>query len=124
MSFCTVVTCMDGRIQLPVNKYLREKFNVSFVDTITEGGPVGIIASGSDKFIIERILKRLQISVNNHKSEKIAVVAHHDCAKNPVSYGEQIDHLKRSVNFVKQAYPNLEIIGLWVNDKWEVEQIY
>jgi len=123
MSFCTVITCMDGRIQLPVNKYLTDKFNAPYVDTITEAGPVGAIAAGSDKFIIEGILKRLQISVANHKSEKIAVVAHHDCAGNPVSYEEQIDHLKKSVNFVKQAYPHLEVAGLWVNENWEVEEV-
>ena len=47
MNFCTVINCMYGRVQLPVNKYLQKRFNVEFVDTITEAGPVFII---SDKW--------------------------------------------------------------------------
>ena len=123
MSFCTAITCMDGRIQLPVNNYLREKFGDNYVDTITEAGPVGIISAGENKYIIEGILKRLQISVNNHGSDNIALVAHHDCAGNPVPFEEQIAHLKKSLLFIKSAYPGQRVIGLWVNENWEVEEI-
>ncbi len=42
--FCTVVGCMDGRIQLPVNHYVRERFGVTYVDTITEAGVNKVIA--------------------------------------------------------------------------------
>lgn len=123
MTFCTVISCMDGRIQNPVNEYLTKRFNAPNVDTITEAGPVGIIYSGSDKFTIEGILKRVQISVENHNSEKIAVAAHYDCAGNPVSDEEQISHLHKSITFIKSAFPNQEVIGLWVNKKWEVEEV-
>jgi hypothetical protein len=44
MHFCTVINCMDGRVQLPVNKYLQKRFNVAYVDSITEAGPVRIIS--------------------------------------------------------------------------------
>ena len=33
MKFCTAVTCMDGRIQLPVIAYLQKRFNAEYVDS-------------------------------------------------------------------------------------------
>lgn len=35
---------MDGRVQLPVIKYLQDRFKVQYVDTITEPGPNLILA--------------------------------------------------------------------------------
>ena len=48
MSFCTAINCMDGRTQLPVIEFLKDKFGVEFVDTITEPGPVRILADQPD----------------------------------------------------------------------------
>lgn len=39
MSFCTVINCIDGRVQMPVNQYMQQRFKVKYVDTITEPGP-------------------------------------------------------------------------------------
>jgi len=41
MIFCTAVNCMDGRVQLPVINYLKERFSANYVDMITEPGPNG-----------------------------------------------------------------------------------
>ena len=49
MSFCTVVNCMDGRVQLPVIRYLQERFEVPYVDSITEVGPSGVSPSRSTR---------------------------------------------------------------------------
>ena len=44
MSFCTVISCIDGRVQLPVITYLQNRFGVKFVDNVTEAGPVGVLS--------------------------------------------------------------------------------
>ena len=44
MSFCTVVNCMDGRVQLPVIRYLQDRIEVLYVDSVTEPGPVRSLA--------------------------------------------------------------------------------
>ena len=36
--FATSVSCMDGRIQIPLNKWIKENYSADFVDTITEPG--------------------------------------------------------------------------------------
>ena len=123
MSFCTVINCMDGRTQLPANEFLRNKFNVNYIDTITEPGPARILAEGQNSILAESILKRIDISINKHESIAIAIVTHHDCAGNPVDKNQQLIQLDSATKFMKEKYPNTEVLGLWINSDWEVEQI-
>lgn len=124
MEFCTVINCMDGRVQLPVIQYMQKEFNVEYVDSITEPGPVGILANQSDAALIESIFNRLDISVYKHKARLVAIVAHDDCAGNPLAEQEQMLQLESSVNIVKEKYPELKVIGLWVDMQWRVHKIY
>jgi len=123
MSFCTVINCMDGRTQIPVNEYLRRKFSVKYVDTITEAGPVRILSDKNNSSLAESILKRVDISINKHKSAAVALVAHHDCAGNPVEKDKQTKQLRVAIELLKDNYPDTEILGLWVNSDWNVEQV-
>ena len=123
MEFCTAITCMDGRIQLPVIKYLQEKFAVKYVDTITEAGPNQILHKQEEELVIQSILLRLNISVDAHKSVGIAVVGHYDCARNPEPKDIQIEHIKSSIKFIKTHYSQVEMIGLWVDENWEVSEV-
>ncbi len=122
-SFCTAVTCMDGRIQLPGIQYLQKHFGAEHVDTITEPGPVNILANQTDPKLVQSILNRINISVKVHNSHGLGVFGHHDCAGNPVSREEQINQIKTSMRFLKQHYPDLPVIGLWVDDQWQVNPV-
>jgi carbonic anhydrase len=121
--FCTAINCMDGRVQLPVNKFLHEYFNAEYVDTITEPGPNLILSKKTNKKLIDSIIKRTEISVYKHKSVGIAIVGHYDCAGNPSKKKEQIVQVKKSIKFLQKQFDEIEIIGLWVNKKWEVSKI-
>ena len=123
MSFCTVINCMDGRVQLPVIKFLQQRFNVEYVDTITEAGPNLILSKQDDRVAIQSILDRLKISIERHNSIGIAVAGHHDCAGNPAHKDKQIKHLQKAIQFLQKQFVSIEIIGLWVDDKWEVHEI-
>ncbi|OVE74224.1 hypothetical protein BVX94_01010 [bacterium B17] len=121
MSFCTVINCMDGRVQVQVNDYLKEYFGAEYVDTITEPGPNGIIAKGENEALMESINTRIGISVEKHGSAGIAVVGHHDCAGNPVDQPVQDEQTRASVAYLRDKYPSVKVIGLWVNSDWQVE---
>jgi len=123
MEFCTVINCMDGRVQLPVNEYLRKRFNVNYVDSITEAGPNRVILDVENKSAVQSIINKLDISVHKHKSVGIAIAGHYDCAGNPVEYEEKVDQIKSSVKFIKSKYNDLDVIGLWVDENWEVHEI-
>jgi len=123
MSFCTAVNCIDGRVQEPVVGFLKGRFGVRYVDMVTEAGPVGILASQQESAKADSIIARVDISVNKHKSVGIAVVAHYDCAGNPVSDDVQIEQINCSVEFIETKYPQAEVIGLWVDDTWKVKEV-
>ncbi len=122
-NFCTVINCMDGRVQLPVNKFLKKYFKVNYVDTITEPGPNLILSEQSDGKTIKSIFKRTRISIYKHKSVGIAIVAHYDCAGNPSKKKKQIVQIKNSVKYLRENFSNVEVVGLWVNKKWKVSLV-
>ena len=123
MSFCTTVNCMDGRTQLPVIQYCRAKFGVDYVDSVTEPGPVKILSEQTDQALIDSIVNRITISVTKHGSRSITVVAHCHCAGNPVERPEQERQLGRAIAFLREAFPDVTVEGVWVNDRWEVEEV-
>jgi len=123
MRFCTVINCMDGRVQLPVIRYLQKRFNVDYVDSITEAAPNLILSEQKDMASIQSILERLKISIENHGSVGIAVVGHHGCAKNSAPRDDQIMHIQQSMHLLHQKNETIEIIGLWVDKNREVHDI-
>lgn len=124
MSFYTAINCIDGRVQLPVINYLMKRFNVLYIDSVTEPGPVRILDEQADTALINQIVKRVEISVNKHKSIGIAIAAHYDCAGNPVLKNEQLKQLDSSVSYIKKLFPNMPVLGLWVDENWKVAEVY
>jgi len=114
---------MDGRIQKPLQKFLKEKYNTEYVDTITEPGPCKILAENDNKTLINSILERIKISVTKHGSKLIAISGHYDCAGNPKDEQTQKDQIKKSINYLESIYPDVKIIGLWIDDKWTVNNV-
>lgn len=121
--FVTAITCMDGRVQEPVSNWMKQQYAAHHVDTITEPGPDGLLPDGPVETVVS-IRKRTEISVNAHGSGVVAVVAHHDCAGNPVSKEEHLDQLRRSVEMIRSWELPVRVVGLWVNEAWEVEPVY
>ena len=117
-SFATAINCMDGRVQLPVNEWMRRQYGVTYVDTITEPGPIKILAEKQPDSAVESIKQRTDISVHKHGSSVIAVVAHYDCAGNPVDKATQMGQLDLSTAQVKAWGYDVPIIGLWVDEQW------
>jgi len=123
MSFATVVNCMDGRAQLPVMTYLKARFGVDYVDNITEPGPDRILARDDDPATVASILRRIEISTGKHHSTQLAIVGHADCGGNPVSPEEHWQQIKSAVAFLQQRFPDMTVIGLWLNEDWSVKEL-
>lgn len=121
--FATAINCMDGRVQLPVTAFLKEKYGVDYVDMITEPGPNGILAANQDKVAIESIKRRVGISVGRHGSKHIGVVGHHYCAGNPVDKETHLANIRSAIKTVKSWGVKAEVIGLWVDDTWKVSEV-
>ena len=114
---------MDGRIQLPVIEYLQGRFDVDYVDSITEPGPNLILAQQTNMDIVKSIFNRLKISIERHDSVGIAVAGHYDCAGNPSTKEEQTEHTIEAIRCIKRRYSELEVIGLWIDENWRVSEL-
>lgn len=126
VKFCTAINCMDGRVQAPVNDFLRHKFKTRYVDVITEPGPNRIIARNSEPQALQSIIKRLTISLQCHHSVAVAVAGHHDCAGNPGRYEQQVADTVAAVTWLRsqvEALRSIPVIGLWIDAQGKVEEI-
>lgn len=123
MSFATAINCMDGRVQLPVNRYLQDRFGAGHIDTVTEAGPVGILAREPDSEVARSIYQRVEMSLNVHHSTGLAIVAHTDCAGNPIADKAQRSELATAVHRLTERYPGVAVIGLWLGEDWSVAEI-
>jgi hypothetical protein len=121
--FATAINCMDGRVQVPANEWLRKKFKVDYIDTITEPGPNKILAENKDSVAIDSIKRRVAISINKHGSKYIAVLGHYDCAGNQVDKKSQLAHIRLAVKTVNSWGFPVEAIGLWVDENWQVSEV-
>ena len=116
----TCLNCMDGRVQLPVLTWIKANYPVDFVDVITEAGMDGVLAKQDD---ISEVLRSIKVSVNLNKSTRLFVVGHYDCRGNPVEENLHREEVVAAVNRLKPLWPAQEVIGLWVNDRWQVELV-
>jgi len=118
--FATSVSCMDGRIQIPLTKWIKENFSVDYVDTITEPG---IDKQVADNTNLESIKNKVGISINKHESELIVVSGHYDCAGNPVSNEEHITQIKKGVEVISSWNLGVKVVGVWVDDTWKINTV-
>ena len=125
--FACAINCMDGRVHDAVKDFMKNKYNVDYVDMVTEPGPNKILAdnplTGSGQVIIENIKKRVEISTGHHGSKVVAIVGHFGCAGNPTEKEEQIKHLKLAYKTVENFGLGVEIILLWVNGDWKTVEL-
>lgn len=113
--FGTVIDCIDGRCQDAVNSFLKRLWKTDFIDVITMPAPVKIISDGT----VDSVKDTVRISIRKHGSKNIAIVAHFDCAGNPVSKTRQLRQLKKSVNSIKECFKEVNVIGVWVGRDWK-----
>lgn len=121
--FGTAINCMDGRVQLPVIHWMKEKYHLDYVDMITEPGADKALGGGLPGQA-EIIKEKTLISVNVHGSRIVVIAGHDDCAGNPVTPEQHKSHLRDALKTVLSwnLCPD-EIIAVWINKDWEIEVV-
>lgn len=123
VKFATAINCIDGRTQLPVIEHIKKRYGVDFVDMITLPGPDKVLAESKEISTLESIKKYVEISRSRHGSTHVAICGHYDCAGNPVDMEIHIKQLKEAKNVLKSWFPELKVVGLWINQSWEIEEV-
>ncbi len=118
--FATSISCIDGRIQIPLAKWIKENYSVDYVDTITEPGVDKTITENS---VFESIKTKVSISINAHKSELVVLSGHYDCAANQVSNEKHVELIKKGIEVISSWNLGVKVIGVWVDDSWNVNTI-
>ncbi len=117
--FATAINCMDGRTQMPVMEFIKKKFDVDYVDMITEPGPNKILAEGKDFDTVKSIRKRVAVSVEKHGSNIIFIAAHYDCAGNPVDVESQKKQLIKAAGVIASwDFPVKLVNALWLDESF------
>ena len=119
-NFGTCITCIDGRVQEPLQQWLNKKYGVKYVDMITEHGVVKLF---SDVKYQNEFKDKLSHSIKEGKSKIILVSAHHDCEGNMVSKEEQVSQIKNAISKIQTWNLDIPVVGAWVNEDLQVESI-
>ncbi|MDQ3854525.1 MAG: hypothetical protein M3299_17030 [Thermoproteota archaeon] len=121
--FGTAINCIDGRTQQVVIDYMKQKYNIDGVDMVTFPGADGIFSNVEHSGEVSLIRRAVSISIERHGSRTIAVVGHYDCAGNPGDREHHYMHIRRAMREVSSWNFQAQVIGLYVNDKREIEEV-
>jgi len=121
--FGTAINCIDGRTQEPVIDFMKQEYGIDGVDMITFPGVDGVISSLGNFNTIALIRNAVSISVERHGSRIIAVVGHFDCAGNPGNREHHYANIGKALQQVSSWKFDVEIVGLYVNDKRQIEEV-
>ena len=120
--FAAVINCMDGRIQTRTIDQLMTRFGARHIDNITTTGAVKHLDGAVDA-TGEGLLRSVEVSIEAHGTSQVAVVAHADCAGNPVPDAQQKTQLRNALLVVGERFPELEVIALFFDPKLGFERI-
>lgn len=121
--FATAITCIDGRVQMPVIRYMKNRFSLDYVDIVSEPG-ANLVLAEETSHLVDDILRKVRTSIDRHGSHLVAVVGHHDCAGNPAPCDEQTGHTRHALARLESEYhEDMRYVGLWVNARWNVVEV-
>ena len=121
-TFGTAINCIDGRVQAPVTEWVRARFGVQYVDTVTAPGPDGVLTQG-DPQAIALIRDYVRVSQEAHHSGVLAVAGHFGCAGYPVPPDEHIKAIRAAAAIVASWGQPMRVLGLWVNEGGQIEVV-
>ncbi|MFV2102940.1 carbonic anhydrase [Micromonospora sp. LOL_024] len=109
--FATMFTCIDGRIQRPLDSWVRGHLAVDYLDTITEPGPEAVLTTIGGSWL-DALLEKVRISQLAHGSGTLVVAAHSDCAGNPVSVAEHHRQLREGLARLTTRLPGTRLLAV------------
>jgi hypothetical protein len=121
--FGTAINCIDGRTQEPVIDFMKQKYDIDGVDMVTFPGVDGVISNRENSDEIAFIRNAVSISIEKHRSRIIAVVGHFDCAGNPGNRQHHYTHIQTAVHEVSSWSFHAQVVGIYVNDKKQIEEV-
>lgn len=126
-----VLCCFDERIRKAVGQFLQER-GVLRPDMIVVAGGAKTLASPRNDFERDFILEQVRLSIRLHRSRRMLIMSHSDCATygglaafqgDPkVEAAHHKEELKRCVKLLGEQFPELAVEPYFVNFEgvWEL----
>src|SRR5215467_4343833 len=121
-----VLSCFDQRIQQVVNKFLRRR-GILRPDMIVVAGGAKTLASPRNDFERDFILQQVRTSVLLHKTERVFLMSHSDCATygglaafggNPeTEAAHHQQELRRAAELIKERFPEVRVETFFITFK-------
>src|SRR5712671_913317 len=119
-----VLCCFDQRIRLAVHKFLQRQ-RIVRPDMIVVAGGAKTLASPRNDFERDFILEQVRMSILLHRTERVYLMSHSDCA----TYGglaafggspdkEALHHkqeLQRAAQLIQEKFPEVGVECFFVN---------
>ena len=122
-SFAVCLGCIDGRTIEPVFNWAKANYRIVYVDRVNRPGMDKFLCSAAEKDL-EKVKEELFVSLKHHKAKPVLVCGHSECAGNPVSAEEHKKHITQACDIVRSWLPlDIKIIGIFLNESWEVEEV-
>jgi hypothetical protein len=119
-----VLCCFDQRIRLAVHKFLQRQ-GIARPDMIVVAGGAKTLASPRNDFERDFILEQVRMSILLHKTERIFLMCHSDCATygglaafkgdKDVEAQHHRHELLRAAALIKENFPQLSAECYFVN---------
>ena len=117
-TFATAFSCMDGRCQEEIHRFVHEQAGADYADVVALAGIDGILAGKKPIVPLDSAaaiaLTRFEaeVSTREHGSKRAFVVGHTGCAGNPVSDDEHVADIMRAVETVRSWGLFESVVGL------------
>jgi hypothetical protein len=102
---------------------MKQNSNIDGVDMVTFPGVDGIFSNEDHSEEIALIRRAVSISIQKHGSKIIAIVGHYDCAGNPGAREYHYMHIRKAMHEVSSWDLHADVVGMYVNDKREIEEV-
>lgn len=113
-----VLCCFDQRIRLAVYKFLQKQ-GILRPDMIVVAGGAKTLASPRNDFERDFILEQVRMSMLLHKTERVFLMSHSDCATygglaafggNPgIEMAHHQQELRRAAELIKERFPEVRV---------------
>lgn len=119
----TTLNSADARVQAAVTAWMCEHAGVQTIDQVVEPGVDRILATGQGEQLTE-LRDRVFSSKYSQDSGIIAIVGHYHCAENDVKCQQaRRAQIHRAMSRVAQWRMPSHVIGLWLDEDWQVEVV-
>ncbi|MFK5883268.1 MAG: hypothetical protein QM489_02890 [Candidatus Izemoplasma sp.] len=117
----TLLNCIDGLFQDAGLNYVRNLHEGFIVDNITFPGMDNVFIEGNDD---AKSTLEYSIDISISRGSKVIYLAgHSNCTGNVKCDGNHLIEVEKSVQYLKDIYPNLSIKGIFIEIDYNVKEI-